>query len=39
VPLKLTLEYPDHKRETVEVEAQVRGLGTSQQSPQGAHRH
>jgi copper(I)-binding protein len=30
VPLKLTIEYPDKKRETVEVKAQVRGLGTSQ---------
>ncbi|MEP6701637.1 MAG: copper chaperone PCu(A)C [Betaproteobacteria bacterium] len=34
VPIKLTLEYPDKKRETVEVSAQVRGLGTSQQSHQ-----
>jgi periplasmic copper chaperone A len=31
VPLKLTIEYPDKKRETVEVQAQVRGLGTSQE--------
>ena len=36
VPIKLTVEYPDKKRETVEVSAQVRGLGTSQQSQ---HRH
>ena len=34
VPLKLTIEYPDKKRETVEVQAQVRGLGTSQE-----HKH
>lgn len=31
VPLKLTVEYPDKKRETVEVKAQVRELGTGQQ--------
>jgi len=36
VPLQLTIEYPDKKRETVEVKAQVRGLGTSQE-PQ--HKH
>ena len=36
VPIKLTLEYPDRKLETVEVKAQVRGLGTSQQSQ---HQH
>ena len=34
VPLKLTVEYPDGKRETVDVSAQVRGVGTSQQ-----HQH
>ena len=34
VPLRLTIEYPDKKRETVEVKAQVRGLGTSQE-----HQH
>jgi hypothetical protein len=31
VPLRLTIEYPDKKREVVEVKAQVRGLGTSQE--------
>lgn len=36
VPLKLTIEYPDKKRETVEVKAQVRGLGTSQEQQ---HKH
>jgi copper(I)-binding protein len=36
VPIMLTVEYPDKKRETVEVKAQVRGLGTSQQSQ---HQH
>jgi copper(I)-binding protein len=36
VPIRLTLEYPDKKRETIEVSAQVRGLGTSQQSK---HQH
>jgi len=36
VPLKLTIEYPDKKRETVEVKAQVRGLGTSQEHQ---HKH
>ena len=36
VPLKLTIEYPDSKRETVEVNAQVRGLGTS---PEAQHHH
>ena len=36
VPLRLTIEYPDKKREVVEVKAQVRGLGTSQE-PQ--HKH
>lgn len=34
VPLKLTIEYPDKKREIVDVQAQVRGLGTSQE-----HQH
>jgi periplasmic copper chaperone A len=34
VPLKLTIEYPDKKREIVEVKAQVRGLGASQE-----HQH
>jgi copper(I)-binding protein len=34
VPLTLTVEYADQKRETVEVKAQVRALGTSQQ-----HQH
>jgi len=29
VPIKLTIEYPDKKRETVDVQAEVRGLGTS----------
>jgi periplasmic copper chaperone A len=36
VPLRLTIEYPDKKRETVEVQAQVRGLGTSQEQQ---HKH
>ena len=36
VPLKLTIEYPDRKRETVEVNAQVRGLGTSSEAQ---HHH
>ena len=36
VPLQLTIESADGKRETVEVKAQVRGLGTSQQSQ---HQH
>lgn len=36
VPLKLTVEAADGKRETIEVKAQVRGLGTSQQSQ---HQH
>lgn len=36
VPLKLTIEYPDKKRETLEVQAQVRGLGTSQEHQ---HKH
>jgi periplasmic copper chaperone A len=36
VPLKLTIEYPDKKRETVDVQAQVRGLGTSQEH---LHKH
>lgn len=31
VPLRLTIEYPDKKREVVEVKAQVQGLGTSQE--------
>ena len=34
VPLKLTIEYPDKQRETIAVDAQVRGLGTSQE-----HQH
>jgi len=34
VPLTLTIEYADKKRETVEVKAPVRGVGTSQQ-----HQH
>ena len=34
VPVTLTVEYPDKKRETVEIKAEVRGLGTSQQ-----HQH
>ena len=34
VALKLTIEYADKKRETVDVNAQVRGLGTSQE-----HQH
>ena len=36
VPLTLTIEYPDKKRERVEVKAQVRGLGTSQEHQ---HKH
>jgi len=36
VPLELTVEYPDRKRETVEVKAEVRALGTSQQTPAAA---
>ena len=36
VPLRLTIEYPDKKRETVEVKAPVRALGASQE-PQ--HKH
>ena len=36
VPLKLTIEYPDKKRETVDVQAQVGGLGTSQEHQ---HKH
>jgi len=31
VPLKLTIEYPDKTRETLDVKAQVRGLGTTQE--------
>ena len=31
VPIKLTIEYPDKKREIVEVQAEVRGLGTGQE--------
>ena len=34
VPITLTLEYPDRKQEKVEVAAEVRALGTSQQ-----HQH
>jgi periplasmic copper chaperone A len=34
VPLKLTVESADGKRETLEVKAQVRGLGASQQTHQ-----
>jgi copper(I)-binding protein len=34
VPLTLTVEYADKKRETIEVKAPVRGLGTSRQHPQ-----
>lgn len=34
VALRLTIEYADKKRETVDVNAQVRGLGTSQE-----HQH
>jgi copper(I)-binding protein len=34
VPLKLTVEGADGKRETVDVSAQVRGLGTSHQTHQ-----
>ena len=36
VPIRLTIEYPDRKRETVEVKAEVRGLGTSQEHQ---HKH
>jgi copper(I)-binding protein len=36
VPITLTVEYPDNRHESVEVSAQVRGVGTSQQSQ---HRH
>lgn len=35
VPLKLTIEYPDKKRESINVSAQVRGLGTAPD----AHQH
>ena len=35
VPLKLTVEAPDGKQETIDVKAQVRGVGTSQQT----HHH
>jgi len=38
VPLTLTIEYADKKRETVEVRAEVRGLGTSQEQ-QHQHQH
>jgi periplasmic copper chaperone A len=36
VPLKLTIEYSDKTRETVEVQAQVRRLGSSQEYQ---HKH
>ena len=36
VPIRLTIEYPDKKRETIDVKAQVRGLGTSQEHQ---HKH
>ncbi len=36
VPIRLTIEYPDKKRETIDVRAQVRGLGTSQEHQ---HKH
>ena len=34
VPLKVTVEYADSKRETIDVKAPVRGVGTSEQ-----HKH
>ena len=34
VPIRLTIEYPDKKREIVEIKAQVRGLGMSQEHQQ-----
>jgi copper(I)-binding protein len=34
VPLKVTVEYPDKKQETIDVKAAVRGVGTSEQ-----HKH
>lgn len=36
VPIRLTIEYPDKKRESIDVKAQVRGLGTSQEHQ---HKH
>jgi periplasmic copper chaperone A len=36
VPIRLTIEYPDQKREIVEVRAQVRGLGTTEDHQ---HKH
>ena len=38
VPLTLTVEYADRQRETVEVGAQVRGLGTST-AQEHQHQH
>ncbi len=40
VPLKLTVEYPDKQRETVEISAPVRALGTAAAAPAPAeHQH
>jgi hypothetical protein len=40
VPITLVFEGADRKRETVEVKAPVRPLGTQgQQGSQGAHKH
>ena len=36
VPLRLTVEYPDQRRETVEINAAVRALGASQEPE---HKH
>ena len=36
VPIRLTIEYADKKRETIDVKAPVRGLGTSQEHQ---HKH
>ena len=38
VPIRLTVEYPDKQRETVEVRAEVRGLGTSA-AQEHQHQH
>ncbi|MEO8137944.1 MAG: copper chaperone PCu(A)C [Betaproteobacteria bacterium] len=38
VPISLTVEYADAKRETIEVSAQVRGLGTSA-AQEHQHKH
>lgn len=39
VPLTLTIEYPDKKRETLDVKAEVRGLGASAPPQQHQHQH